>query len=397
MNMKKILIIIGSIIGVLGLGFLGYWFFVTGTITIDVQPNSSNISIDGQSSGNGHVSLKVKRGVHQIEVKNSGYTTILTSIKIFGLQKKSVNIKLEKLPEAVMLKKNITTLNTDNEYKNLLLGSKDGAEFIKYDPVGKKEDLLSRIDFGKELKVKWSPNNFLAYIWRADKTSGLVDLKRYDLLTQTFTIGKAGVMDLAWTSDGEKVAYTYKPGDGEFSLVQSSPLGENMERLYFHLDKEKITDPYLEWTKDGKDILLQDKDIFVYNLYSHKLTKITKSGEMKWARLSKSGKYIIYADKSKTYLVSLGGKSVNKWMKSLDSAEWLEDGQEIVGVAGGEFYKINAQTGEVIDFGYNGKRIKDVVKFGFINDGKTAYFLRKNGELWKLDLQRKLSNASKEG
>lgn len=392
--MKKIIIIIGSIFGFLGICFLYWWFFAQGAITITASPQASKIFVDNHEVGANKVKIKEKRGIYKIKVVRREYTTETQEIEIYGFQKKSFSFSLKRLPEAWKIKENIATMDLSKTYERLLLGDNGGREFIKYDPIGKKEELLSRVDFGQAKRVKWSPNNYLTYIWRSDGSSGLVDLKRYDLLNQIFTAGKKGVTDLAWNSDGGNVVLIYKPGDGEFSLVRSTPLGENMERLYLHLDREGMIDPKVYWTKNSNDVVLQDKDIFDYNIYSHKLTKVTQSGKVKWAKLSQSGKYILYADKVGTYVIDLTGKQVRKWADSLDAGEWLSSGNKIIGVSNGEFMILNGEDETVIEYGYNGKRIKDITTIGMVKNNNEVYFLRKNGEIWNLKLQTKVKDRT---
>ena len=388
--MKKVLIIIGSVVFTLALGLGLYWFLAMGTLTISANVAGAEILVDGQKIGQGTVAKQIKRDKYTFLVKKSQYVTYEQSFQIYGWQKKSFSVKLEKLPTPVVIKKTVSNFLRDKDMQNLLLAQKDGKEFVRFNPLNSKEELLSRVDFGLAIKTKWSPNNFLAYIWRADASSGLVDLKRYDLLNQEFLPGKKGILDLAWNTEGTEVVYIYKPGDGEYSLVKSLPTGENMERLVFHLDKEGIKDPKLEWTYDGKDLLLTDENIYVYNFYSHKLNKITQGNGIILAKLSFNGKYIVYSSNKGTYLSKLDGTNVKKLGETLESFEWLPDGKEIIGFSKGEFMKINVQTGTQTNYGYNGARMKNIAGLTMLKGSDTIYYLVKN-DLMKLNLQPKVT------
>ena len=387
--MKKVLIIIGIILFILALGFCYYWFFVMGTLSISTNVAGAEILLGGQKIGQGTTSKQIKRGKYTFLIKKDEYVSYEQSFQIYGWQKKAFSVDLKKLPTPSIIKKTVSNFSRDKDMQNLLLAQKDGKEFVKFNPSDSTEELLSRVDFGLTVKTKWSPNNFLAYIWRADASSGLVDLKRYDLLNQEFLLGKKGILDLTWNMEGTEVAYIYKPGDGEFSLVKSLPTGENMERLAFHLDREGINNPTLEWTKDGKDLLLVDENIYVYNFYSHKLTKITKDNGVRSAKLSFNGKYIVFSNTKGAFLSKLDGVIVKKLSDSLDNFEWLPDGKEIIGFSKGEFKKINVQTGLLTNYGYNGARMKNIVGLTMLKDSDTVYYLVKN-DLMRLILQPKV-------
>ncbi|MDO8513632.1 MAG: PEGA domain-containing protein [bacterium] len=383
---KKMLIIAGSIVGFLLVLFLLYWFFVQGRLVVTTGQSDSSISFNGGGVAGGKADERVARGLYDIKIEKSGFVTYMATVHVVGWQTKTLDLSMKRLPESVVLESNITTMVRDGLGKNLLLSEKGGTDFLQFDPINNKKQLLSRVDFGSAIKTKWDPNFFLAYIWRVDGSSGLVDLKRYDLLSQEFAAWNKGVMDLAWNQKGDQVVYVYKPGDGEFSLIKATPLNQEAERLYFHLDKVNIKDPILEWTKDGKDLLVTDDNIFVYNFYSHKLNKITKSGDVKMAKLSMSGEYIVFSDKSGSYICKLDGSGIKKLDVSLDIFEWLPNGVEIIGVTNGEFKKINVQSGLVTDYGYNGSRVKNIDAITVLEGAGSVFYLADN-KLVRLDLQ----------
>lgn len=388
--MKKILMIISLVVLVLAVGFFGYyWFLVKGTIKVSTDLVNTKIYVDDNLIGLGSMEKAFRRGNHMIRLEAEGYSTFTKTIALSGWQKKEWSAKMDRLPEAREVQKSVTTLERDGTKSALLLAENNGGDFVRLNPKTGKSEQLSRVDFGKTVRTQWSPDNFLAYVWRSDNSSGLVDLKRYDLLNQEFSLGKKGVKQLGWKADGTEVVFVYQPGDGEFSLVKATPLGENMERLVFHLDKEGMRDPKVEWTKDGDDLLIWDKDVYMYNFYSHKLSRLTKTTDLIEARLSFSGKYVVYTNSTGTYVSGIDGKKATRLGDTFELFEWLTNGEEIIGIKEGEVRKINVQTGKNVEYGYNGEKIKDLKALTILTDEGKIYYLS-GTTLKTMELQRKL-------
>lgn len=394
--MKKILIIIGSVIVFLAILASVYWFFIQGRMVVKTNVADSQISVNDLAITKGSLDQQFKRGTYKIKITRSEYPTYTKNITVYGWQTKKWSLEMTRLPKKVLVKEDVTTITRNADMDKMLVSEDKGTNFSQFDPKTDNWKRISRLDFGSAIKVRWSPEGFLAFIWRGDGKTGLVDLKRYDLLSQEYFAWEKGVLDLAWRKDGDSVIYTYKPGDGEFSLMEASPLNKNPKRLYFHLDREGMTDPKIELTKDQKDVLLVDKDIFVFNFYLQKLTKLTKTGDIKAAKLSFNGKYIIYSVKSGFYLTKLDGTQTKRLDDSFDLVEWLPNGKEIIGFDKGQWRKVNIQTGGIIKYGYNGEKIGLVDSIMVIKNLDRVYFLS-SSKLYKLDLQNRLVEFNPNG
>jgi hypothetical protein len=194
-------------------------------------------------------------------------------------------------------------------------------------------------------------------------------------------------MDLGWAHLSNEVAYIYQPGDGEFSLIRASTLNTNKERLVLHLDKQGMKDPYLEWTKDDENLLISDKDIYVYNFYDRALNKLTKTKTVKWARLSGNGQYIIFADGDGLNLMRLDGTGKQKLDTAAEIGEWLANGNQIIVLGSGKLKVVDLQSGKVTEYGYNGPKLKDIKALTIAQGDDDVYYLTKDNVLKKLKLQ----------
>lgn len=385
--MKKISLIL-SVIGGLLLVLGGvYLFAIKGKIIVDVKQDGAIIKINGIEVGNSSVTQQYTRGKYQVLIEKEGYTSQVLNMNLWGLQKKKNSVDLELLPEESTVATNIVEIDRSTENEALLLTSKDGTVFESLNPKNIDYKTLSRVDFGKAIKSSWSPTKFVSYIWREDGTSGLVDLKRYDLLDQIYNDWGGGVMNLGWSNNGSKVVYVYKPGDGEYSIIESNLSLNNKERIIFDIDKKGLDNPKIFWTRDDKNLLLVSDNIYVYNFYNHKLNQITKTGGIKEALLSYNGKYIVFSDREATYVCEFDGSNKTKIGPSLGTFNWMTNKKEIIGYSKGEFVKINVAKNQLVELGYNGKKIEKPKDITLIDDENIYYLI--NDQLKKLKIQAK--------
>lgn len=378
--MKKIIIGVLIFILLAGGGAAAYLFYGSVDLQVMVEPTDALIKIDEQAGVAGKFEGKLKPGWHTINSSKKGYASSLTKVKLWGGRDKEVAVKLAELPKASSLLENLTSVELSEDWNNILISGDGGTNFYKYNPGTGEKTAISKLNFGKVKRVKWSPNRYLAFIWREDETAGLVDLKRYDLVNQEFKLwGKAGkgFLDLAWSPDGKEVAYVYQPGDGEFSIIRADAGNQTLERVY-DLRGTQITNPYMEWAPDGKKLMVADKDVYTYTFYTHEWKNLTNNGAVALARLSLDGRYVFYTTKDGLFRIDLDGTGNQRLDDQVESLTWKKGGKFLVGYRGGEFTQISIE-GERIAFAYNGERVSVPEKIVLPKSGTVAYSLIKGG------------------
>lgn len=354
--------------------FAAYLFWAPVRLTVTATPPDSVITINGRVASNNEL-VTLRRGTHFVEVSKDGFTTLQKMVDLKSRKKLSLKMDLVELPVTSKVADNVTTIENGKQENEILGGAKGGAVLQRIDSKTKIVTDLSKVKFGVATKTKWSPDRYLTYLWRADGTSGLVDLTRYDLLNQKFYKWGQGVLDLAWSSDNTEVAYIYKPGNGEFSIISATAGNKKKVRLY-DLRKTKLSNnPRIEWTldkeSDKKQLVIIDKDIYIYTFYTHELKQLTKSGAVKFGRLSPDGNTIIYTTNSGLYKLSRTGEE-EKISTPVDLFGWMPDGQSLLAYVQGEFHQVYF-SGEGKAFGYNGPRIKGVTQL--VVNGDYVYYL----------------------
>jgi len=252
-------------------------------------------------------------------------------------------------------------------------------------------------------KAKITPN--ITSTW-------LYDFKRYDLLNQTAILWSEYIGDIAFSPDGEKVAYYYAAPTGEKSLVIADKNNQNQERVLDLRDKA-IDNPKIAWSGDGAYISLvpQSSDytknyLYLYNVSSKKLEQITQTGDKKGATFSPDGKNIVVSKFAKsidsTFLVTLlympvGGPSEGTDLEietGLDQFTWSTDSSSIIYASadtsgeGDKIQKINATNKEKTEYSYTADESLQPDNLVLSDDGSILYFLS-NGRPFSLKLMEK--------
>lgn len=389
--MKTTIYKILIVIIILAAGGVMYLMLVPAKTTITISPSEATVVVDGQQVGTGSAVVNLKYGEHTIEGSKDGYAGWREQLKVRGGQNPIVKINLAPLPVVKLIDSGVTSVGLSKDRKNILMSGDRGRIFYSYSISDGQKTQISRVDFGVAQRVKWSPNKYLAFIWRPDGTAGLADLKRYDLVNQEFKLWGKGNLDLAWSADGKEVVYIYKPGTGEFSLIQADAGNHQPDRIY-DLRSTKITHPYLEWIKDGKQLMVADKDIYIYTFYTHELKQLTTSGDVKFGRLIPDSQTIIYATRTGLFKTDLSGNA-KQLGQTADVAAWMPDGKAMVVWRAGGLININLSTGRETPYAYLGERLQRPEEMVVAGAGANIYLLIGNS-LKALLLQPKITVAS---
>ncbi len=370
-------------LGVIILGVAGYTLLASATLNINPSPRDSVIMVDNQMVSSGQT--RVTRGTHKIEVAKTDYATNVYSVSIWGGQTKEIAAKLTPLPKAVSLLDNSTTLDISADNKSLLTAGNQGRTFYEFQLSTNEKTAISKLDFGQVKRVKWSPNRELAYIWREDGDSGMVDFKRYDLVNQEYKSWGKDNLDLAWSPTGDEVVYIYKPGSGEVSLMKSDLQNNNKERLA-DLRQITLTNPTMEWASDNKKLIIFDKNIYIFDFYTKEIKPLTSNGEVVFGRLSPNDNIVAYTTKTGLYRVDFEGQS-KQVGAPLARFSWQMG--NILGFRDGGLVMIDP-LGRETNYGYTGDRLAEPEDMIVTKSGSTAYFLI-NNKIYGLFLQPKIT------
>jgi len=109
--------------------------------------------------------------------------------------------------------------------------------------------------------------------------------------------GANAIVAVAWSPDGEKIAYAMSIGQSqEYEIFTMNTEGKDHVRISKGL---KGIGGSLGWSPDGKSLLISagpygDKDIFKVEVADGAYTQLTKGGNNAGASYSPDGKYIVF-------------------------------------------------------------------------------------------------------
>lgn len=347
-KLKLILIIVGAFLVIAGAVY--YFLFYQAILTINVEPSSANVEIAGTTNV-GNTVIKLKPGSYQLQVSLTDYVSYQQDLTFKPSARQTIDITLNRQPEVVKLVDYPVLFATESaDRQSLIYLSNQGTTIYKIDGIlgdtKEKPYAVTPTSFKDVQDIKWNLQNDLALVKQTNRWY-LYDFKRYDLLHQESTQWPEGIGNLAWSPDGQKVAYFFNTA-GEKTLIRADKDNSNMERVY-NLKDTNITDPKIYWSADGKTILLNDKSLYVFDVYTKTLTQLKQFESVTDAGFAPDSQHIIYEKDGGLYIIDLMGENKIdlKVATSLSKAGWLDSGNLVYFVTDGNsdnLYKINTSS-----------------------------------------------------
>lgn len=365
---KTIFSVIGGII-VLGL-IVFFVFFWKATISISVEPNTAQITID-EFAAQGNLTAKLNPGEYPLNVQLTNFIPLNETVLLGINEKKNLTINLKPLPQPTKLSDhNAQFMVLDHERQSLL--------FI--DPTKKTAYRLQISDF-KNLKIdnitptrieavknfNWSPSRLLAF-WEQKDRVMIYDFKRYDLVTQTTLTLPKGIQSPDWRPDGQKIAYYFESSTGERTLIRANLDNSNPERI-FNFTNTEIRNPLISWSPDGQKILVLTKKIHVLDVFSKQLTELKTKNAVAEAMWLPNSTQLIFRDTAgKLSLINLEGEITELTISTpLNRIVLLQD-------SSGMIFAQNQGNNLIIE------------KLDFVSGQRTPYFFDRSQNLFPINL-----------
>lgn len=389
-KLKTILIVsIGVLVVTVVVFFV---FFYKATLKINVNPSSAQIEIAGQKSV-GSLKTKLKPGNYDLVITHPDYIKLEENIGLKMSQVADLNLTLIQSPEPYLLvdyPAHFATLTYDQG--SIIYLSNQGRTVYRVDEVDLDSKSVPRAitaeDFSDVKDMIWFPNKKLALVKQADRNT-LYDFSRYDLLHHDSKELDKLIKNIAIDPTGEKIIYFFEPGTGEKSLVRAYKDNSQPEKL-IDLREYNLTNPQLDWSSDGKKILLVTDQIYLYDLYSKSISQLTQFESVSDAQFTPDGQSIIYQQDGALYLMDLaGGNKKNLDIKtSFNKLAWVDDQNFICAIKeeGKEvLIKYNLDSGDKLVYNYSSKENIDFSHL-FLAENRSKIFFNSGDYLYSLKL-----------
>ncbi|EKD56037.1 MAG: hypothetical protein ACD_58C00316G0010 [uncultured bacterium] len=307
-KLKLILIIVGAFIVIAGAVY--YFFFYQAILTINVEPNSAQVEIGGYSNV-GNNQFKLKPGSYNLKVSLTDYVVYTQDLTFKPSARQTITVALNRQSEVVKLVDYPALFATQSiDKQSLVYLSNQGTTIYKIDGIlgdtKEKPYAVTPASFKEISDIKWNLQNDLALVKQANRWY-LYDFKRYDLLHQESTQWSDGIGNVAWSPDGQKVAYFFNTSS-EKTLIRANKDNSEMERIYNFKDTS-ITNPKIYWSADGLTMLIIDNGLYIFDVYSKTLTQLKQFESVTDANFAPDSQHIIYEKDGSLYLINLTGEN----------------------------------------------------------------------------------------
>ena len=390
---KKIFAVI--LLLILAAAVILYIIFWQPIIDIQPQPKDAQISIDGHKAIG---KIRTTPGVHKIKISASGYIDWEKSIKMSLGSRQTVSPALKKLPVAKTLVAFESQFLVSGRpgMDDLIYLSNSGKTIFATFPNLEKDGkaLVTNLTadvFSGVKNLIYSSDRQLA-IYQTSQGTTLFDFHRYDLVSQTSSFWNNLIGDIVFSPDSSQVLYYYAdPQTGEKSLIKATNGNQNMERVA-DLREQNLQNPQLVWSADGKKALIVEKDVYIFDIYTKTLSKITDLGNISEATFTPDSQKILYFSRSPDPTASIDtilaimeqdGKNKKDFAvrTSLEKMVITKDSQRAYADTGEGLFKINLITGEKLALTYDGKiSAQNLVlssdeKKLYLTEDKTCYIM----------------------
>ena len=306
---KRIYIASAIAVGVLILAaVLFFTLFYKGLVTINVDPKNAIVTIDNapQEVKNGEVSARIKFGSHKIKVEADDYVGYQEEVTLKRGFNYSKTLTLKKAPIPSKLADNVKYLFFKDK-KVYYQNSSDllfyrGDLIVESNGQVKIANLIKITDkpIANADNIQWSATGELLMIKR-NKIAYSFDFLKYDFINQVETVFSDDVGDIVWSPDNNRVAYYYKPGTGERSIIYADKSNSNVFRAVNCRDLN-IVDPYLVFSPDSKWLAIIPRNnefsqnkIYIQNVYTKEIKVINDAGSQKEAIFSGDSDKLLYS------------------------------------------------------------------------------------------------------
>jgi hypothetical protein len=388
--MKRLYAILLITLAIFGLaGFVFWRYFYLGTLTLDVTPKDSLVTVNGKPTPDRII--KLPQGTYTIEITAPGYRKESFNLQTgYGSQtaKKVALISLPKPTKIIEgpLRSVAATQNKDKiffERQGVLyqydLTAAAGTPGIPITPA------LSNL-----ATVTWSPDFKLALLKKTDGEIGLYDFNRYDLLHQEYRPYGKDFKQVVWSPDGDGFYAEYKVDSGEHSLVKANTTNTNLTRLaplgQFPIPKfSMLASSPLSLIMSGTD-QTQPSDIIRFDAHQKTYSLITETTNAYGPTVSPNKTKIAFLDNGELVAADIDGKNKrNLGVRPKVNNYTFSDEKTLLAFSENLVTAVNVTDGTKREYAVSAPS-DAIAHFIALPTGKAAYYLYQN-DLYRLDFE----------
>lgn len=265
--------------------------FNTGTLNLSFEPMGVDVTIDGkfEKQSVSSLTIKLKSGIHIIEVTKDGYVDFEREVSIVPKEQQDLNIVLQTIPNLeLVIEKSVKFVDLIQNGKTMAyMDSVGNFEVIDLEVIPVPAAIFQGT-FSSVQSVAWSPGDPTAMV-KLKNIFRLINMDdNRDVVGRFIPFGKSPEQGLPFNNgiatwffsdaqrkakgwqpillnesirgvdfapDGSRIIYFYETADGERSLVVAHPNGDEWERL---ISRAEADNPHLSWLNDDRYVLVFD-------------------------------------------------------------------------------------------------------------------------------------------
>lgn len=357
------------------------FFFLRAKVNITILPASDyEIIVDGKP-----YSAQMNKyfpGRHKILIEKPGFVTYDETQKFKVNQQVNLKIELKPVPDPIQISEGAASnLNLSPDRSSVHFIDKKRDRLVLYNPAGSARGdtrfraLSSEGSMAGVSKIIWSPDQNLA-ILKKDKTTGLYDFKRYDLVNQSFNSWGEGIGDLFWQPKNQKIFYYFAPAGGAKTLVQSN-YAHTETNNYFDLGQEALTNPSFAISKSQDTLFIADNGgLWRFNIVDRQISRQVVDDSFVGVKISPNDKRVVGIKENQLVVTDLEGKNRKNFDVSIkpDHFTFISDDEAMV-ILNGILTKINLGNAKSEEFA-SSIDLSKVSELAVTADTKRVFFLQ---------------------
>lgn len=406
-------------VGVLILALAAYFtIFNKSYLVVVLNRDDTIIFVDGKKIEDTKVVdkkhiIRLFPGTHTIRISAPNVVEYAQTVSLIRGLYKTVNPVFNVVPDITESATADVQFLTAGPKKDTVLYLGDGGKVLySHNLKTNKRTPLTRNTLSGIADIRWSPDFSLALFKKSDGLY-LYDFGRYDLLHQEekFLISSNNATLPDWdptikvniTSDqtagdtiteqtgvDRRIAYFYKK-DSERSLIFANQLNQNPERA---ADLSEFENPNLTWSRDGRYIAVYGQEgLAIIDVFTRIITRASVNNNVSGASFSPTGNFLAYISNSNLIVINTETQKIKNLnlTTTIEKVLWNSDGDFLTASLpdsgnSDKFVKIDARTGNAINYVYNSTEQVKVGRMVLSADESTIIF-QSNNKLFTLFLQ----------
>ncbi len=201
---------------------------ILGTLILNVEPEDSEVFINGKFVGNGSLKLSLPSTSQRVEIRKSGFEVYEKMISPSSIEPKVMNVHLKRITNASKVVQTNTIRTSQGQELRLIYGGRFSMGSSRREQGRRSNETLHFVELQKPFYIsatEVSNTQFAEFM--AEHSSG--EFKGYDLSSPNLPVSNIGWNDAArfcnWLSEKEGLDKVYREQNGIMVAVDPIPPG----------------------------------------------------------------------------------------------------------------------------------------------------------------------------